>query len=104
MTASSNQRVADRLKVARGLSGRVDAVAERVGSLRSRMAALPPTFDAKLLFDIEGLCGTLREDLARISGKLNGGNAFLTGFGLWMSGNNVARLEQLMDKAEKGAA
>lgn len=104
MTAGSNPKVTERLRGAEGLSGRVAVVAERVGALRSRMATLPPTFDARLLFDIEALCGTLRDDLARITGQLNGGNAFLTGFGLWVAGRNVARLEQLMDKAEKGAA
>lgn len=104
MTASSNQKVADRLRAFEALSGRVDTVAERASALHSRMATLPPTFDAKLLFDIEALCGPLRDNLAQITGQLNGGNAFLTGFGLWMAGRNVTRLEQLMTKAEKGAS
>lgn len=104
MTAAGTGKVENRLRAAGTLLGRVDAVAERAGALRSRLSSLPPSFDAKLLFDIEGLCGTLRNDLARITGQLNGGNAFLTGFGLWMAGRNAARLEQLMDKAEKGAA
>lgn len=99
-----SEKIAARLKTAQGLAARVEAVAGRVGQLRARMAALPPTFDAKLLFDIEALCGTLGNDLTGISSQLNAGNAFLSGFGLWMAGRNVTRLEHLIDKAEKGAA
>ncbi|MBX9644279.1 MAG: hypothetical protein K2W91_09305 [Novosphingobium sp.] len=98
-----NEKIAVRLGTAQGLAARVDAVAVRAGALHSTMATLPQTFDAKLLFDIEELCGALGNDLTGITNQLNAGNAFLSGFGLWMTGRNVTRLEQLMAKAEKGA-
>jgi hypothetical protein len=104
MTGAPNGKIAARLHAAEGLAERVEAVAARAELLRSRLMSLPPTFDAKLLFDTEGLCGTLRDDLARITGQLEAGNGFLTGFGLWMAGRNVDRLEQMLTKAEKGAA